>query len=312
MLPPSIAGQGSLLPRAAQSRRAEREVKLSVRVLNKEVIVKSGAIPCLIELLKSENNNLRDLATAAVLTLSASTSSRPTIIASGAVPLLVQTLISGSIQGRVDAVTALFNLSNCAEKSNLTLSVEATRPLLTLLKESKKYSKFAEKATSLLEILSKSDEGLLSISETDGGILTLVETIEEGSLLSTEHAVSILYSLCRSCREKYREIILNEGPIPGLLLLTVDGSMIAQHKAHSLLDLLRDNSQTKREASQDLETIAYSIATKVDGRKKAEKTAKRLLQDMVKRNMELNMIRIQKRASSGSLKTPSTLLMPSM
>lgn len=270
--------------------------------------MKSGAIPHLIELLKSENNNLRELATAAVLTLSASPSNRSTIIAAGAVPLLVQILISGSIQGRVDAVTALYNLSNCNEVAHLTLSVEATRPLLTLLKDSKKYSKFAEKATALLEILSQCEEGIHSISETDSGILTLVETVEEGSLLSTEHAVGILLSLCKSSREKYREIILNEGPIPGLLLLTVDGSQTAQHKARFLLEILRLDSQ-KRAASEDLETIVYKIAARVDGPEKAEKTAKKLLQDMVRRNMERNMARMQNRAASSSpkiLKAPLT------
>ena len=262
--------------------------------------MESGAIPYLIELLKSENSSLRELATAAVLTLSASTSNRPAITASGVVPLLVQILISGTIQGRVDAVTALYNLSNCKEVPHLTLSVQATRPLLTLLKDCKKYSKLAEKATALLETLSQSEEGIRSISETGNGILTLVETVEDGSSLSTEHAVSILLSLCMSCREKYREIILKEGPIPGLLLLTVDGSEIAQHKARNLLELLRDDCKMKRVASEDLETIVYNITSKVDGPKKAEKTAKMLLQDMVRRNMELSMMRIQNRAASGT------------
>lgn len=263
---------------------------------NKEEIVKSGAIPPLIELLKNENSSLRELATASVLTLSASASNRPTISASGAVPLLVQILISGSIQGRVDAVTALYNLSACEETSQFSLSVEATRPLLNLLKDCKKFSKFAEKATALLEILSQSEEGKESILVTDGGILILVETIEEGSLLSAEYAVGILLSLCRSCRDKYRDVILREGPVPGLLLLTVDGSEKAQDKARYLLKLLRDDCQMKRGPSEDLETIAYNIAKKVDGPEKAQRTAKRLLHHMVRRNMELNMRRIESRA----------------
>ncbi|KAG1326715.1 U-box domain-containing protein 14 [Cocos nucifera] len=273
---------------------------------NKDKIVKSGAVPHLIELLRSENSSLRELATAAVLTLSASPSNKPTITSSGAVPLLVQILISGSIQGKVDAVTALYNLSTCKESLNLALPVEAVKPLLTLLKDSKKYSKFAEKAAALLEIISKTGEGASSISEFDEGILTLVETIEEGSLLSTEYAVGVLLSLCRSCWVKYRELILNEGAIPGLLLLTVEGTDKAQRRARELLDLLRDNSRPKRVASENLETIVYDIATRVDGPVKAAETAKRLLQDMVKRNMELSMTRLQHRAASCTPKAPMT------
>ncbi|URE27323.1 U-box domain-containing protein [Musa troglodytarum] len=73
---------------------------------NEDRIVKSHAVPHLVELLRSKKNNLRELATAAVLTLSASTPNKPTIATSGAVPLLVQILIA-----------------------------EAVKPLLTLLKD---------------------------------------------------------------------------------------------------------------------------------------------------------------------------------
>lgn len=271
---------------------------------NKDNIVKSGAVPYLVELLRSENSTIRELATAAVLTLSASTSNKPTIASSGAVPLLVQILISGSIQGKVDAVTALYNLSTCKDSGNLTLSVESVKPLLTLLKDCKKYSKFAEKATALLQILSGSEEARCSISEMDGGILVLVETVEEGSPLSAEYAVGVLLSLCRSCRHKYRELILKEGAIPGLMLLTVEGTKKAQERARELLELLRDNSRQKRVGSENLETIVYDIASRVDGPNKAVETAKRLLQDMVRRNMELSISRLQLRAASCTPKAP--------
>ncbi|XP_010929032.1 U-box domain-containing protein 45 [Elaeis guineensis] len=298
----------SMLPAPdPESREAALLALLNLAVRNernKDKIVKSGAVPHLIELLRSEISSLRELATAAVLTLSASPSNKPTISSSGAVPLLVQILISGSIQGKVDAVTALYNLSTCKESLNLTLPVEAVKPLLILLKDSKKYSKFAEKAAALLEIISKPEEGRTSISEFDEGILTLVETIEEGSLLSTEYAVGVLLSLCRSCRVRYRELILKEGPIPGLLLLTVEGTNKAQVRARELLDMLRDDSRPKRVVSKDLETIVYDIATRVDGPVKAAETAKRLLQDMVKRNMESSITRLQHRAASCTPKAP--------
>ncbi|RRT48689.1 hypothetical protein B296_00020655, partial [Ensete ventricosum] len=260
---------------------------------NKDKIVKSGAVPHLVELLRSGKNSLRELATAAVLTLSASTPNKPTIATSGAVPLLVEILISGSIQGRVDAVTALYNLSSCEDSSNFILPSEAAKPLLALLKDCKRYSKFAEKATGLLEILSKTEDGRNLISEFDGGILSLVETIEEGSLLSAEYAVGVLLSLCSSCREKYRELILKEGPIPGLMLLTAEGTKKARERAHNILDLLRDDSKKKKVASKDLEILAFDIATRVDGPVKAAATAKRIMEDMVRRDRELTITKLQ-------------------
>ncbi|XP_044494075.1 U-box domain-containing protein 4-like [Mangifera indica] len=268
---------------------------------NKVEIVTAGAIPPLVELLKFQNSSLRELAAAAILTLSAAAPNKPAIAASGAAPLLVEILHSGSVQGQVDAVTALHYLSTCKETSNPILNATAVPPLLKLLKECKKYSKFAEKATALLEILSKSEEGRMAIKNSDGGILTLVETVEDGSLVSTEHAVGALLSLCQSCRDMYRQLILKEGAIPGLLRLTVEGTYEAKERARILLDLLRDTPKEKRLSSSVLEKIFYDIAKRIDGADKAAETAKRLLQDMVQRSMELSMTRIQQRAASSKI-----------
>ncbi|KAF5746184.1 ARM repeat superfamily protein [Tripterygium wilfordii] len=272
---------------------------------NKVNIVTAGAISPLVELLNFENSNLRELAAAAILTLSAAAPNKPTIAASGAAPLLLQILISGSVQGKVDAVTALHNLSTGVEDSNLILDARAVPPLMELLKECKKYSKFAEKATALLEILSHSEEGRIAITNSDGGMLTLVETVEDGSLISMEHAVGALLTLCRSCRDKYRQLILKEGAIPGLLRLTVEGTFEAQERARTLLDLLRDTPQEKIIASSVLEKIVYDKVDLVNGTDKAAETARRLLQDMVKRSMEVSMNRIQLRAASST--TPSKI-----
>ncbi|KAK4369277.1 hypothetical protein RND71_013069 [Anisodus tanguticus] len=284
-----IAREAALLALLNLASRNER---------NKIRIVASGAIPPLVELLKFQNGNLKELATAAILTLSAAATNKPTIAASGVAPLLVQILSSGTVQGRVDSVTALHNLSTSKEDPKLVLDARAVFPLMNLLKDCKKYSKFAEKTTALLEILSNSEEGRGAITNADGGILTLVETVEDGSLASTEHAVGALLSLCQSSRDKYRELILKEGAIPGLLRLTAEGTPQAQERARTLLDLLRDSPPENRFSSSTLERIVYDFAAQVDGTDKAAETAKRLLQDMVHRSMELSMSRLQLRASS--------------
>uniref|UniRef100_A0A7C9DSC3 U-box domain-containing protein n=1 Tax=Opuntia streptacantha TaxID=393608 RepID=A0A7C9DSC3_OPUST len=108
-----------------------------------------------------------------------------------------------------------------------------------------------------------------------------------------EHAVGALLSLCQSCRSKYRELILNEGAIPGLLRLTVEGTAKAQERARLLLDLLRGTPRDNGLSSAILEEIVYDIATKVDGAQKAPETAQKLLQDMLHRSMELSMNRMQ-------------------
>ncbi|XP_038901493.1 U-box domain-containing protein 45 [Benincasa hispida] len=279
LLSPNLdAREASLLALLNLASRNER---------NKIKIVAAGAIPPLLELLKFQNLSLRELATAAILTLSAAKSNKPVILSAGATSLLVQILISGSVQAKVDAVTALYYLSSCTESENSSMMLDprAVAPLIDLLKDCKKHSKFAEKTTSLLQIISNSEEGRIAISNSDGGILTLVQTVEDGSLVSTEHAVGVLLSMCQSCRATYREPILKEGAIPGLLRLTVEGTTEAQERARRLLDLLRDSPQEKRMSSADLERIVYKIAAEVDGIGQAAETAKRLMQEMVQRRL---------------------------
>ncbi|KAF3668773.1 hypothetical protein FXO38_07934 [Capsicum annuum] len=296
MLHPSSSSSSSLLAREAALLALLNLASRNER--NKIRIVASGAIPPLVELLKFQHDNLKELATAAILTLSAAATNKPTIAASGVGPLLVQILSSGTVQGRVDSVTALHNLSTSKEDPKLVLDARSVFPLMNLLKDCKKYSKFAEKTTALLEILSNSEEGRDAITNAEGGILTLVETVEDGSLVSTEHAVGALLSLCQSSRDKYRELILKEGAIPGLLRLTAEGTPQAQERARALLDLLRDSPAENRFSSSTLERIVYDFAAQVDGTDKAAETAKRLLQDMVHRSMELSMSHLQLRASS--------------
>ncbi|CAN1236072.1 U-box domain-containing protein 4, partial [Linum grandiflorum] len=253
---------------------------LPVFFRNKVSIVTAGAIPPLVEILKFQTDSLRELATAAILTLSAAEPNKAVIADSGASRFLIQILSMGSVQGKVDAVTALHNLSTCTENQHQILDAKAVSPLISLLKECKKYSKFAEKVTALLEILANCEEGRIAITDSEGGILTIVETVEDGSLSSTEHAVGALLSLCQSNRDKYKELILNEGAIPGLLRLTAEGTIKAQERARTLLDLLRDTPEEKR--------LASSVMVKIAEADKAAETAKKLLEDMVQRSKELS------------------------
>ncbi|KAL1560926.1 U-box domain-containing protein 4-like [Salvia divinorum] len=266
-------------------------------IRNKIKIVAAGAVPPPVELLKNLTGNLRELAAAAILSLSSAPSNKPTIAATGAALLLVQILCSGSVQGKVDAVTALYYLSTCEEEPKLVLNAKVVPPLIDLLKECKKYSKFAEKTTFLLEIFSASEEGRAAITNVEGGILALVETIEDGSLVSMSHAVRTLLSLCQSCCDKYRELILKEGAILGLLRPTAEGTPAAQDRARTLLDMLRHSPPDQRLTSSELERIVYNFAANVDGKDKAVETAKKLLQDMVQKSMDLSLGRTKLRSS---------------
>uniref|UniRef100_A0A0D6QSP8 U-box domain-containing protein n=1 Tax=Araucaria cunninghamii TaxID=56994 RepID=A0A0D6QSP8_ARACU len=254
---------------------------------NKVAIGKAGVIELLVDLLESENGHMKEYAAAAILTLSASAVNKHAIGSSGAIKLLVELLTIGSYQGKVDAVMALYNLSTYPDNLTAILDAGPVPALIALLKEGRKSSKVAEKISSLLESLSAYEEGRTSVLKEEGGILALVEVIEDGSLQSREHAVGALLTMCQSNKYNYREAILKEGVIPGLLELTIQGTPKAQEKARNLLQSLREFSSLKRNGSKpiSLESIVYNF----DGGEKGNEVAKKLFKEMVQASMEQSM-----------------------
>lgn len=306
-----FAAAGVIIPLVSMLKSSSMDVKeaallallnLAVRnERNKVRIVKAGALNPLVELMQCKDASLRESAAAAILTLSASTFNKSAISASGSTPLLVEMLSSGSLQGKVDAVMALYNLSTPPENLVPILAAGACAPLLLLLKDCKKSSKVAEKITALLEVLMGFEEGRSSIIREEGGLLAVVEVLEEGSIQGREHAVGALLTMCQSNRCKYRDCILQEGVIPGLLELTVQGTSLAQEKARKLLELLRDSPPRQRagspaSASAMLQSIAYDIATHVDNAEEGTGSAKKMLTEMVQLSMEQSMRHLQQRA----------------
>ncbi|XP_076893982.1 U-box domain-containing protein 45-like [Bidens hawaiensis] len=263
---------------------------------NKISIVDAGALEPILTFFQLDNLSMEEHATALLATLSASPVKRLTIGASGAVPFLVQILNQGTPQAKMDAVMALTNLSS--EKDNLTLILKS-QPipyLVNILNRSKKSSKISERCTALLESLVGFEEGRVSLTKQEGGVLAVVEVIERGSPQNREHAVGTLLTMCQSDRCRYREPILKEGVIPGLLELTVQGTPSCQTKAHALLRLLRESPYPRSEHEPDtLENIVCDIISQIGGEEQGG-NAKKMLADMVQVSMEQSLRHLQQRA----------------
>ena len=258
--------------------------------------MEAGALEPIINFLKSPDPNLQEYAAASLLTLSASITNKPIISAAGAIPLLVDTLKGGSLQAKADAVMALSNLSTHTDNLNIILEASPIPFIVDLLKTCKKSSKTAEKCCALIESLVDFDEARTALTSEEGGVLAVVESLENGTLLSREHAVGALLTMCQSDRCKYREPILKEGVIPGLLELTVQGTPKAQLKARTLLQLLRESPYPRSGIQPDtLENIVCNIISKIDGDDQSGK-AKKMLAEMVQVSMEQSLRHLQQRA----------------
>ncbi|XP_020222904.1 U-box domain-containing protein 3 [Cajanus cajan] len=263
---------------------------------NKINIVEAGALEPIVSFLTSQNPNLQEYATASLLTLSASPTNKPIISDCGTIPLLVNILRDGTPQAKADAVMALSNLSTHPDNLSIILKTNAMPCIVDLLKTCRKSSKIAVKCSALIESLVGYEEGRIALTCEDGGVLAVVEVLENGSPQSREHAVGALLIMCQSDRCKYREPILREGVIPGLLELTVQGTAKSQPKARTLLQLLRESPYSRPEVEPDtLENIVCDIISQIDGDDQSGK-AKKMLAEMVQVSMEQSLRHLQQRA----------------
>ncbi|WZY96488.1 hypothetical protein YC2023_068817 [Brassica napus] len=266
---------------------------------NKVSIIEAGALEPIINFLQCNSQTLQEYASASLLTLSASATNKPIIGANGVIPLLVKVIQHGSPQAKVDAVMALSNLSTLSTNLSMIIATRPLLPILSLLKSSKKSSKTSEKCCSLIESLIVSgEEARTGLVSYEGGVFAVVEVLENGSLQAREHAVGVLLTLCQSDRSKYREPILREGVIPGLLELTVQGTSKSRTKAQRLLSLLRNSKSPRSEVQPDtIENIVSSLISHIDGDDQSGK-AKKMLAEMVQVSMEKSLRHLQERAST--------------
>ncbi|XP_050271052.1 U-box domain-containing protein 3-like [Quercus robur] len=259
---------------------------------NKIRIVKSGAIPVLLNLLQCQNEALIELTLAAMLILSSCTANKLKIASSGTIQHLVEFLngdYSGdnsmnsiSMQAKLDSIATLHNLSTCQQIIPSIASSGLLYSLLQLIHNSEKSSELVEKTIGLLEnIVSFSENALCETASADGVIHALVETIEDGSPQCKEHAVGILLLICQSSRERYRGLILREGVMPGLLQLSVDGTRRAKNVSRELLLLLRDCSSYGSRNKQSKHELVEQIMQEIDAGDNIEGTTLRLVEEMI-------------------------------
>ncbi|CAN4116834.1 unnamed protein product [Withania somnifera] len=263
---------------------------------NKRSIIDAGALEPIIGFLQSKNVSLQEHATASLLTLSASSVTKPILSSFGVIPLLMDILRRGSPQAKVDSIITLYNLSTSQGNLALILLTDPIPSVVALLKSCKKSSKTAAKCTALLESLMSYEECRKALTAEEGGILAIVEVLEIGSLQSREHAVGALLTMCQSDRCKYRELILREGVIPGLLELTVKGTAKSKQKSQILLSLLRDTPYERSQLQPDtLDNIVSNLISQIDDKEQTGKV-RGLLAEVIQVSMDQSLRLLNQRA----------------
>lgn len=195
-------------------------------------MLSAGVLPLLEKMVAGSSSHVS--ATALYLNLSCFNQAKPIIGSSTAVPFLINFLQSETDpQCKLDALHTLFNLSTHPSNILYLLSSGIINGLLSLVTDSSDHHAWTEKCVAvfinLASCKSARDEMVSSVSLISG----LATILDVGEPVEQEQAAACLLILCNGS-EKCIQMVLQEGVIPSLVSISVNGTMRAKQKAQKL------------------------------------------------------------------------------
>ncbi|KAG7032352.1 U-box domain-containing protein 45 [Cucurbita argyrosperma subsp. argyrosperma] len=207
---------------------------------NREMMIAAGVISLLENMILKAN--LHGPATALYLNLSCLEDAKPIISSSRAVPFLIQLLTrNGESQTKLDALHTLYNLSTTPSIIPVLLSAGVIAGLQSFI-AAPSDSTWTETSLAILINIASTQLGIEQITSAPELISGLAAIVDAGERAEQEQAVSCLLTLCRGS-ERCSQMVLQEGVIPGLVAVTVNGSSRGKIKAQKLLMLFREQRQ---------------------------------------------------------------------
>ncbi|GAB2279552.1 hypothetical protein Dimus_014195 [Dionaea muscipula] len=173
---------------------------------------------------------------------------------SGAFASILKMFDTENTELKEAAVKILENLSSRANALSDDMLHECIPKLVPLLSN----SSLAGRCITILKNLCHHEAVRISVTETEGCVASIAELLDNGSFEEQEHAVYILLSLC-SQHLRYCQLVMEEGVIPALVSLAINGNDKGKIMAEELLRILRDVAD--EEPNMDHVDIASSNAT---------------------------------------------------
>ncbi|CAM8881889.1 unnamed protein product [Rhodiola kirilowii] len=207
---------------------------------NKEMILASGVIRLLERMI--QNSNSYGSAVAVYLNLSCLEEAKPVIVSSNAIPFMIQLLgHETEPQCKLDALHTLFNLSTNPSCIHNLLSAGIVNGLCSLLGDDGDNS-WTEKTIAVLINLAVNTDGRDEMTSNLSLIGALSGVLDAGEPIEQEQAAACLLILCNS-NPKCIQMALQEGVIPSLVSISVNGTNRGREKAKKLLMLFREQRQ---------------------------------------------------------------------
>ncbi|XP_059456427.1 U-box domain-containing protein 5-like [Corylus avellana] len=160
---------------------------------------------------------------------------RAKIEASGALMSIPKMLDSNNRDFQELAIKILCNLSSNSDICSHIVSLECIPKLVPLLAD----STLAGNCAFVLKNLCNVEEARVSVAETNGCISSVAGLLSASSHEDQENAVAVLLSLC-SQRVQYCQLVMDEGVIPALVYISINGNDKGRVSALELLRCLRD------------------------------------------------------------------------
>ncbi|KAE8732074.1 U-box domain-containing protein 7 [Hibiscus syriacus] len=206
---------------------------------NKGLMLASGVIQLLENMISS--SDAHESAAALYLNLSCLEQAKAIIGSSTAVPFLVR-LLGGETdpQCKLDALHTLYNLSTVPSNIPSLLFAGIVNGLQSLVVSGD--HTWIEISIAVLINIASSPTGKDAIVSAFGLISGLASVLDAGESIEQEQAVSCLLLLCTG-HEKCSQMVLQEGVIPALVLISVNGTRRGREKAQKLLVLFREQRQ---------------------------------------------------------------------
>ena len=209
-------------------------LNLSLHEQNKRLIMLSGAVSYISQVLKVGSMEGRECAAATIYSLSLADENKAVIGASDVIPDLIEILDIGSPRGQKDAAGALLNLCMYQGNKGRALKAGIVKPLLKMLSDSN--GSLVDDALYIMSILCGHPDAKATMGNANS-LLVLTDVLKTGSPRSKENAAAVLLAFCKGDREKL-EWLTRLGAIAPLMKLGENGTGRARRKAATLLDQL--------------------------------------------------------------------------
>ncbi|RWW57936.1 hypothetical protein BHE74_00035244 [Ensete ventricosum] len=212
---------------------------------NKGLMIAAGLIPLLEQMFS--NSDMYKCVVTLYLRLSCLDEAKPLIGSSMAVPFLIQVLRDHNIERSSCKYFALYNLYNLSTHlpniPSLVSSdiINSLHPFLGFPSASEVVM-LAEKALAILINLAASRAGRKEITSAPSIFRGLAGVLDFGESTEQEQAVSCLLILC-SGDERCSQMVLQEGVMPSLVSISVNGTTKGKEKTENLLKLFREQRQ---------------------------------------------------------------------